>query len=109
MSLMLAQPPCPAAAGRHAAVEAEAQLKTPIDAYDVSHKTEEAVLVGTERWCAIEVKAKTGARGCWVEMGKENGDEAGKYWPKGVEPWVSVGAWMEDGMFEFGEPLEWKL
>jgi hypothetical protein len=109
MSLMLAQPPCPEAFGRQAAVEAEAQSSVPIDAYDISHKTEDAVLVGTERWCAIEVKASMGARGCWVEMGKENGDEAGKYWPKGVEPWVSVGAWMEDGMFEFGEPLEWKL
>jgi hypothetical protein len=60
----------------------------------------------------VEMNAKTWARGCWVEMGKENGGsgtEIGKYWPKGVEPWVNVGAWMEDGVFDFGEPLEWKL
>jgi hypothetical protein len=112
MTLMLAQPPCPEAPGMLKVVEKEAQLESPIDAYDVSEKSEEAVLVGTERWCAVEMKAKTWARGCWVEMGKGNGGsgtEIGKYWPKGVEPWVSVGAWMEDGVFDFGEPLEWKL
>jgi hypothetical protein len=49
MTLMLAQPPRPEAPGRLKVVEDEAQLESPIDAYDVSEKSEEAVLVGTER------------------------------------------------------------
>lgn len=113
INLLLTQPPCPEPAWRRTAAAFEAELKTPIDPYDISVKNEEAVLAGTERWCATEFLAKSRARGCWVEMhtneggGKRVVDE-GKWWPKGLRPW-SVGAWMEDGVFEIGEPLEWKL
>jgi hypothetical protein len=109
LSLMLAQPPCPEPAGRRTAAAFEAELETPIDPYDISPKNEEAVLVGTERWCGVGLVAKSWGRGCWVEMIKTEGDgDEGKYWPKGLKPW-SVGAWLEDGHFDFGLPLEWKL
>lgn len=112
LSLVMAQPPCPEQAGQRTAAAFEAELAKPIDPYDISAKNEEAVLVGTERWCAVGVEAKSRARGCWVDMsvgenGKGEVDE-GTWWPKGVKPW-SVGAWIEDGVFEFGMPLEWKL
>jgi hypothetical protein len=112
INLMLAQPPCPEPVGRRTAAAFEADLSTPIDAYDVSAKNEEAVLVGTERWCAVELVAKSRARGCWVKMlNEETSGDGGeeKWWPRGVEPWLSVGAWMEDGVFEFAEAVEWKL
>lgn len=69
--------------------------------------------MGTERWCGVELKATSWARGCWVEMGgdtSKDGErvEEGRWWPEGVRPW-RVGLWMEDGMFEFGVPREWKL
>lgn len=112
LGMMMAQPPCPEPAGRLTAAGFEADLSTAIDPYDISAKNEEAVLVGTERWCGVEVKARSKARGCWVEIlpEKEDGDESREksFWPKGVRPW-SVGAWMEDGTFDFGVPLEWKL
>ena len=88
-------------------MKAEVELETPIDANDVSEKNEQAVLVGTERWCATELTAKSWARGCWVEALAE-GVEEGNWWPKGVMPW-GVGGWLEDGLFEFPEAVEWKL
>jgi hypothetical protein len=111
--MMMAQPSCPEPAGRRTAAAFEAELKTAIDPYDISAKNEEAVLVGTERWCAVEFVAKSRARGCWVEMHKQEGGIVGgedeTWWPKGIQPWLNMGAWMEDGVFQFEEALEWKL
>jgi hypothetical protein len=104
LSLMLVQPPCPEPVGRRTAAAFEAELAEPIDSYATSLKNEEALLVGTERWCGIDVKASGWGRGCWEEG--EGGE--GRWWPKGVKSW-SVGAWMEDGLFDFEMPLEWKL
>lgn len=70
--------------------------------------------MGTERWSKVELKATSWARGCWVEVagskGEDGGErvEEGRWWPEGVRPW-RVGLWMEDGVFEFGVPGEWKL
>lgn len=112
----MAQPPCPAAPGQAAAALFEAEQERKIDAYDISEKNEEAVAVGTERWCGVELKATSWARGCWVEMGQGKGSdgkgvervEEGRWWPEGVSLW-RVGLRMEDGLFEFGVPSEWKL
>ncbi|KAL5113801.1 hypothetical protein ACEQ8H_008302 [Pleosporales sp. CAS-2024a] len=109
IKMLSVQPPCPEAPGQQAAALFEAELKTPIDAYDVGEKNEEAVLVGTERWCATNFEAQSRARGCWVKM--HTGEEVvkeGKHWPQGLKPW-SVGVWMEGAEFEFGKPIEWKL
>jgi hypothetical protein len=110
--MLITQPPCPEASSQRTAAISEAQLKMPIDPYDTGLKNEEAVLVGTERWCATEFSARTWARGCWVQMHTGEKDvhvvEEVKWWPKGLRLW-SVGAWMEDGVFEFPEALEWKL
>jgi hypothetical protein len=107
--MLLVQPPCPEPVGRQTAAEFEAELSTPIDPYDIAPKNEEAVLVGTERWCAVELAAKSRARGCWVDVGGKSGEvEEGKWWPGSVRPW-RFGAWLENGVFEFGEPVEWKL
>jgi hypothetical protein len=111
--MLLVQPPCPEPAGQQTTAAFEAELPTPIDPYDISLKNEEAVLVGTERWCAVELAATSRARGCWVDMGEgKSGDgevvEHGKWWPAGIRPW-RMGAWLENGVFEFGEPGEWKL
>jgi hypothetical protein len=113
IKLLLAQPPCPEPAGQRTAAAFEAELKTPIDLYDISSKNEEAVLVGTEVWRATEFSAKSRARACWVETHTSEGDgkvvvDEGRWWPKGLRPW-SVGGWIEDGSFEVREPLEWKL
>ncbi|KAF2820542.1 hypothetical protein CC86DRAFT_374237 [Ophiobolus disseminans] len=114
LSLLNVQPPLLEPAARLTAAEFESELDTSIDAYDISKKNEEALLVGTERWTGFELQAKCKARGCWVEMGQEQerpdgvGEEDGKWWPNGLKPW-SVGAWMEGGVFEIAEGLEWKL
>jgi hypothetical protein len=112
LSLMLVQPPCPEPVGRRTAAAFEVELAEPIDSYATSLKNEEALLVGTERWCGIDVKASGWGRGCWVEILPDEGEEGeggeGRWWPKGVKSW-SVGAWMEDGLFDFEMPLEWKL
>ncbi|EAT81211.1 hypothetical protein HBH56_132940 [Parastagonospora nodorum] len=108
MSMVLTQPPCPQAAGQRAAVESEMLLESPINPNDISEKNEEAVLVGTERWCATELGARSWARGCWVETHAGEEVEEGKWWPKGVRTW-GVGGWLEDGVFEFPEAVEWKL
>ncbi|KAH8728274.1 hypothetical protein GQ44DRAFT_675519 [Phaeosphaeriaceae sp. PMI808] len=109
----IVQPPCPEPAGRQVAAAFEAELKTPIGAYNVSAKNEEALVVGTERWCAFDIGAKSWARGCWVDLNadqeeNEAGEAEGKWWPKGLKPWC-VGGWLEDGVFDIGKPLEWKL
>lgn len=113
LNLMHAQPPCPERPGRLAIVRSEVEAK-PIDPYDISLKNEEAVAVGTERWCAFDIAAKAQkARGCWVEMldmadGEDDRAEVNRWWPEGVKPW-SVGVWMEGAELEIGENLEWKL
>lgn len=114
LCLVHVQPPCPEAAGRVTAAQFEAEGKN-IDPYDISEKNEEAIAVGTERWCSFDISAKAQkARGCWVEVLKsEKKDDAskqdsGRWWPNGVAPWP-VGAWMEGAELEIGESIEWKL
>ncbi|OAK97761.1 hypothetical protein IQ06DRAFT_280464, partial [Phaeosphaeriaceae sp. SRC1lsM3a] len=48
ISLLMAQPPCPAAPGQAAAALFEVEQERKIDAYDISEKNEEAVAAGTE-------------------------------------------------------------
>ena len=111
MSLLNVQPPLSEPAGRSTAATFESELDTPIDPYDISKKNEETLLVGTERWVGFELQAKCRARGCWVQTGGEDhGDEEEeeKWWPRTLKLW-SVGAWMEGGVFEIAEGLEWKL
>jgi hypothetical protein len=114
MSILNIQPPLPEPAGRITAATFESELETPIDPYDISKKNEEALVVGTERWAGFELQARSRTRGCWVQMSEqpntedEEQREEGKWWPKGLKPW-SVGVWMEGGVFEIAEALEWKL
>ena len=113
MSTMHAQPPLPEGLGFKEAVEVEPGKE--IDAYDTNPENEEALLAGTDRWCAFPITTYVPrVRGCWVtvhEPGKDDekaAEEVAKYWPRGVKPW-SVGAWLEDAELGIPEPLEWKL
>lgn len=124
LSLGHVQPPIPEPAGHKAAVQATIDAPA-LDPYDIDPKHEEALCVGTNRWTAFDIEAKVPrARGCWVEVletGKKggiesgygtmsgNGDEAeGRWFPRGLKAW-SFGGWMEDGVLDITEPLEWKL
>lgn len=119
MSTMPAQPPIPEAEGHKAAVAAELKAREDgsgeINAYNVDPKHEDALLAGTDLWRAFAFDATAPrVRGCWVTVHTGSGqtvgssDDAGKYWPQGVQPW-SVGAWLEDAELTIGSPLEWKL
>ncbi|KAH7394360.1 hypothetical protein BKA66DRAFT_567310 [Pyrenochaeta sp. MPI-SDFR-AT-0127] len=118
------QPPVPEPAGHKAAVQA-AISAPPIDTFDINPKREEELCVGTDRWTAFDIDAKVPrARGCWVEVletGKKGADESGygtmngneregegRWFPKGLKTW-SFGGWMEDGVLDITDPLEWKL
>jgi hypothetical protein len=116
LSTTQAQPPIPEATGFKAAAEDETKGTSKVDAYDINPKYEEALLAGTDRWCAFPINSYVPrARGCWVtvhpagEEGKPDSvKEASKHWPQDVKPW-SIGAWMEDAEMGIPEPLEWKL
>ncbi|KAF1851575.1 uncharacterized protein K460DRAFT_362327 [Cucurbitaria berberidis CBS 394.84] len=104
------QPPIPEPAGHRAAAQ-EAIRGPEIDPYDVSSKGEESLCVGTDRWTAFDIEAKVPrARACWVTMGEAGSDDEGRarYFPQGLRPW-SVAGWLEEGVLEITEPLEWKL
>jgi hypothetical protein len=113
IKLLLAQSPCPEPAGQRTASAFEGEVKVSIDPYDISARNEEAMLAGTERWCATKFSAKGRARGRWVEMhtGQGNRKEVvheGKWWSKGLRP-CGVGGWIEYGSIEVKKPLGWKL
>lgn len=103
LSTTHAQPPVPEAPGFAKAVKDEA-IGAKIDEYDVNPRFENALLAGTDRWCAFPVSSYTPrARGCWVTVHKAGTEvegsesrgrqEAGRFWPQDAQPW-SVGAWM---------------
>jgi hypothetical protein len=48
------------------------------------------------------------ARGCWVEVHEQKGEEVEKWWPEGLGIW-SVGPWFEDVRWVLGDVTEWEL
>ena len=111
MSVRQVQPPIPEPAGFKSAVEAELNSDGKIDPYDISAKNEVAVAPGTDVWRSYDVSGKVARmRGCWAEVlpSISGGEEAGKYFPQGLQPW-SVGGWMEEAELIIEKPLEWKL
>jgi hypothetical protein len=111
IAMQQVQPPIPEPAGFKNAVETELNSNVKIDPYDISAKNEVAVAAGTDRWCAYDIGGKIERmRGCWVEVlhSKTGGEEEGKYFPQGLQPW-SVGGWMEETELSIDKPLEWKL
>ncbi|CAO2657943.1 Nn.00g072030.m01.CDS01 [Neocucurbitaria sp. VM-36] len=109
MSMVHVQPPIPESEDHRAAVQ-DVVDGPEIDAYDVSPKGEMALCVGTDRWTSFDIGMRVPrAKGCWVSIG-ETGTEDGenqRYFPQGLRSW-SVGGWMEEGVLEIAEPLEWK-
>jgi hypothetical protein len=80
-----------------------------LDDYDIDPKKAEAVLVGTKTWKAFDMAASTPrARGCWLEVHEEEGEEVEKWWPEGLGIW-SVGPWFEDVRWVLGDVTEWEL
>ncbi|KAG9383011.1 hypothetical protein A1F94_006932 [Pyrenophora tritici-repentis] len=99
ISLTVAQPPIREHPGHKAAAKAAIE-GPPVDEYDLDPKKAEAVLVGTDRWRAVDCSSSAPrARGCWVEVHenetKEQDDGEKTWFPKNLGTWA-VGGWLEE-------------
>jgi hypothetical protein len=80
-----------------------------VDEYDIDPAKETQVLVSTASWKAFDIAARTPrARGCWVEVHEQEGDEGEKFFTQKLGVW-KVGAWMEDAEWVLRDVREWTV